>query len=106
MDWTQILLWWVILQLIGWGSLPLAFRVFRWLPGRGYAFSKALGFLLASYLLWVGASVGLVRNDFGGVFSIVLLVLVLSAPFSLGQGTRRQPAARFTHGHSSVKSAA
>ncbi len=78
MDWTQILLWWVILQLIGWGSLPLAFRIFRWLPGRGYAFSKALGFLLASYLLWVGASIGLVRNDFGGVLSILLLVLALS----------------------------
>jgi YYY domain-containing protein len=79
MDWTQILLWWLILQLIGWGSLPLAFRVFRWLPGRGYPFSKALGLLLASYLLWVGASTGLVRNDFGGVFSAVLLVLALSA---------------------------
>jgi YYY domain-containing protein len=78
MDWTQILLWWVILQLIGWGSLPLAFRVFRWLPGRGYAFSKALGFLLASYLLWIGASTGLVRNDYGGVLSTVLLVLALS----------------------------
>jgi YYY domain-containing protein len=78
MDWTQILLWWLILQLIGWGSLPLAFRIFRWLPGRGYAFSKALGFLLASYLLWIGASIGLVRNDFGGVLSIVLLVLALS----------------------------
>lgn len=78
MDWTQILLWWVILQLIGWGSLPLAYRIFRWLPGRGYVFSKALGFLLASYLLWIGASIGLVRNDFGGVLSSVLLVLVLS----------------------------
>jgi YYY domain-containing protein len=79
MDWTQILLWWVILQLIGWGSLPLAFRIFRWLPGRGYTLSKALGFLLASYLLWVGASIGLVRNDFGGVLSTILLVLALSA---------------------------
>jgi YYY domain-containing protein len=79
MDWTQILLWWLILQLIGWGSLPLAFRVFRWLPGRGYPFSKALGLLLASYLLWVGASTGLVRNDFGGVLSMTLLVLALSA---------------------------
>jgi YYY domain-containing protein len=78
MDWTQILLWWVIVQLIGWGSLPLTFRVFRWLPGRGYSFSKALGLLLASYLLWVGASTGLVRNDFGGIFSIILLVFVLS----------------------------
>jgi YYY domain-containing protein len=78
MDWTQILLWWVIVQLIGWGSLPLAFRVFRWLPGRGYVFSKALGLLLASYLLWVGASIGLVRNDFGGIFSIILLIFVLS----------------------------
>jgi YYY domain-containing protein len=79
MDWTQIFLWWSIIQLIGWGSLPLTFRVFRWLPGRGYPFSKALGLLLASYLLWVGASTGLVRNDFGGVFSAVLLVLALSA---------------------------
>jgi YYY domain-containing protein len=78
MDWTQILLWWLILQVIGLGSLPLTFRLIRWLPGRGYAFSKALGLLLTSYFLWVGASIGLVRNDFGGVLSVVLLILVLS----------------------------
>jgi YYY domain-containing protein len=74
----DILLWWLIVQALGWAVLPIAMRLFRWLPDRGYAFSKALGLLLASYFLWVGASGGLLRNDTGGIILAIFLVAGLS----------------------------
>ena len=53
-----LIAWWVIIQMFGLAALPLARRIFAWLPDRGYAFSKTAGLLLVSYLLWLGASAG------------------------------------------------
>ena len=55
-----------LIQMLGLAALPLAYRLFRWLPGRGYAFAKPLGLLLASYILWLGASLGYMHNTLGG----------------------------------------
>ncbi len=79
----QILVWWLIMQVLGWLTLPTAMRIFRWLPDRGYAFSKALGLLLVSYFLWVGASTTLLNNDLGGILFSVLLLAAISAWFYL-----------------------
>jgi YYY domain-containing protein len=76
-----VLFWWLIIEILGWAALPIAMRIFRWLPDRGYTLSKALGLLLASYILWLGASTGLLRNDLGGILFSVLLVAGLSAWF-------------------------
>jgi uncharacterized membrane protein len=75
----QVVLWWLVMQVLGWISLPIAMRLFRWLPDRGYTFAKSLGLLLSSYLLWVGASSGLLRNEIGGILFSILLVAGLSA---------------------------
>ncbi len=74
----QIVVWWFVVQVLGWVALPIAYRVFRWLPDRGYVFSKAIGLLLASYLLWLGATTGFLRNDTGGILASVLLVAGIS----------------------------
>ena len=74
-----VLLWWLIMQVLGWLALPTAMRLFRWLPDRGYAFSKAFGLLISSYLLWIGASTGLLRNDTGGILFALLALAGLSA---------------------------
>ncbi len=79
----QILVWWGIMQLLGWLALPTSMRIFRWLPDRGYAFSKALGLLVASYVLWVGASTTLLNNDAGGILFSLVLLAGLSAWFYL-----------------------
>lgn len=76
--------WWLIIQFIGLAALPLTRRVFTWLPGRGYAFSKPVGLLLVSYLLWLLASAGLLRNDLSGI----LLALLLAAGISAWAGLR------------------
>jgi len=79
----QILIWWLLMQILGWLALPTAMRIFRWLPDRGYSFSKALGLLLVSYFLWMGASTGLLNNDLGGILFSFLLVAAISTWFYL-----------------------
>jgi YYY domain-containing protein len=77
-----VLFWWLAIQLCGALALPLAWRLFARLPSRGYVFAKVLGLLLASYILWLGASFHLLPNDLGGV----LLALVALAGLSLWLG--------------------
>src|SRR5207247_2162429 len=50
---VQIFLWFVAVQACGLAALPLALRLFRALPDGGYAFSKPLGLLLITYLVWL-----------------------------------------------------
>jgi YYY domain-containing protein len=73
-----MLTWWLIAQVFGLAALPLTTWVFRWLPDRGYAFSKIVGLLMVSYLLWLGASMGVLVNDSGGI----LLALGITAALS------------------------
>ncbi len=70
---------WLILELLGLAAWPLAWRLFRPLPGQGIPFAKALGLLLAGYVLWLGASLGLLRNTVGGSILAGIIVAALSA---------------------------
>jgi YYY domain-containing protein len=73
-----VLIWWLWMLVMGLAALPLTHRFFRRLPGRGYAFARPLGLLLTSYVLWLGASLGLLRNSIGGALFSVAAVAVLS----------------------------
>ncbi|HEU5102604.1 MAG TPA: DUF2298 domain-containing protein, partial [Roseiflexaceae bacterium] len=55
----NLIVWWLTAQAFGLAGLPLAQFLFRTLPDRGYAFSKALGLLLSGYLAWLLAMLGL-----------------------------------------------
>ncbi len=67
-----MLVWWLWLEVMGLAALPLTYRFFRRLPDRGYAFARPLGLLLVSYTLWLGGSLGLLRNSVGGaLFSLI-----------------------------------
>lgn len=66
--------WYLAALAAGWLALPLAFRLFRNLPDRGYAFSKPLGLLATAYLFWLLGSLGFVRNDVGGILLAAALV--------------------------------
>lgn len=73
---SVIIVWYIILLVIGWGSVPLAFILFRHFPDRGYAFAKPLGLLLMTYLIWLITSVQLTpyhRLTCLSVFAIYLL---------------------------------
>ena len=61
------IVWWLIAQVLGWITLPVAMRFFRWLPDRGLCLLRsrwpAAGQAISSG--W-GASTGFLRNDLGG----------------------------------------
>ncbi len=98
-----VITWWLIIQVFALAALPLGWRLFAALPDRGYAFTKPLALLLVSYLLWLGASLGFIGNDAGGI----LLSLILVAGLSLwlgGSGLRpgddgRRPIAQWLREH-------
>ena len=80
--------WWFVLQLFTLAALPLAWRLFARLPGRGYPLAKALGLLLVAYVLWLGATLHVLPNSFGG--AVVALIVVAGASWWLGRdGWRR-----------------
>jgi len=66
----------LIVEILGLAALPLTYRLFKNLPDRGYAFAKPLGILLTSYVLWIGASFGFLRNSWGGIVFSMLVVAV------------------------------
>jgi YYY domain-containing protein len=78
-----VILWWLVVQLLGLAALPLAWRLFARLPGRGYPLAKALGLLLVSYILWLGAILHLLPNRGGG--AVVALLIVAAASWWLGR---------------------
>ncbi len=79
--------WWLWLEIIGLAALPLAWRLFRPLPDRGYALSKPLGLLVWGYVFWLGASVGVLHNTLGGTL-IAIAVLGLVAYLAGREGLR------------------
>jgi YYY domain-containing protein len=53
-----LVVWWLVLEIAGLISLPLAFRLFSARADHGYAFSKILTLLLVSYVSWLLTLVG------------------------------------------------
>jgi uncharacterized membrane protein len=74
----SILLWWITSTIIGLLAFPLAWRLFNRLPDRGYGLSRALGLLISGYILWLGASIGVLRNNLGGTLGAVILIAILA----------------------------
>ncbi|MBC7226851.1 MAG: hypothetical protein H5T61_06410 [Thermoflexales bacterium] len=66
--------WYLVLQLFGLAALPLALRLFRGMPGRGYAFARPLGLMVGGYLFWLLSVFGWLPNTPGGVVAALLLV--------------------------------
>ncbi len=63
--------------LLGLAVWPFGFRLFRWLPDRGYTLIKPLGLLLVSYFVWLSASLHILPNVPATIVLIALLVAVM-----------------------------
>ncbi len=74
----SFLLWYLTVSLLGLLSFPLAFRLLPALPDRGYALSRTLGILLWGYGFWLLATLGIIRNNPGGLVLTLGVVLALS----------------------------
>src|SRR3954466_7628624 len=73
---TAALRFFVLIEVLGLAATPLAVVAFARLPGRGVAFAKPLGLLLATWLVWMGGSLHVVPN---GLAAWIGAVLVLAA---------------------------
>ncbi|HEC36234.1 MAG TPA: hypothetical protein ENI39_06850, partial [Anaerolineae bacterium] len=75
---TQVsfaLRWYLAVQLFGLAALPLALRLFRHLPGRGYAFARPLGLLIGGWLFWLLMTFGWLPNTAGAVLAALALLV-------------------------------
>ncbi|MGA9532381.1 MAG: DUF2298 domain-containing protein [Anaerolineales bacterium] len=78
--------WYLVSLIIGWLAFPLAWRVLNRLPDRGYGFARPIGLLVTGYLVWIGATAGLIRNSPAGVVGAIALLAGLSALALRGNG--------------------
>lgn len=60
--WPAVAIWWFVVTILGWGIWPLVFALAGPLRDGGYLVAKTLGWLVAGWLLWIAASVGLLYN--------------------------------------------
>lgn len=74
-----VLIWWLVLEVIGLVALPIALKLLRFLPDRGFAFARPVGLLLAAYLFWSLVTVGLLQNTAACIVFALVLVGGLSA---------------------------
>jgi len=72
------ILWYVLITIIGWVSFPLIYRLMPALADRGYSFSRILGLLVWGYGFWVMASLGIIKNDIGGLLVGLAILIGLS----------------------------
>ncbi|MFU8767558.1 MAG: DUF2298 domain-containing protein [Candidatus Methanoperedens sp.] len=49
----DIVIWWLVLELIGLAAFPIASQVARNLKDMGYSLSKPLGLMLLTYISWI-----------------------------------------------------
>ncbi|MDP9372976.1 MAG: DUF2298 domain-containing protein, partial [Chloroflexota bacterium] len=73
------ILWLLLVEALGLLALPLALRLFRAFPDRGWGLSKPLGWLLLAYPVWLGASLRLTRFTLPFTLAALTLGLALSA---------------------------
>jgi YYY domain-containing protein len=59
----DLIVWWLCCSALGWLAWPLAARVFASSPGRGYAYARAMGLAMLSYLYWLPGVLGLWPNQ-------------------------------------------
>ena len=73
------LAWLLLIEGVALLALPVAFILFRPLPDRGYFFSKALGLLAVSLVVWLLASAHWMQFSRGSIVLALLLLGVGSA---------------------------
>jgi YYY domain-containing protein len=79
----QAFAWWLVVELLGLITLPIALTVFARLPGRGYAFSKPFSLLLGGYLFWMALSTHVLPNRPGSVAWVYIFLAFVSVIVSM-----------------------
>ncbi len=70
----DILIWWLVLEIVGLAAFPIASQLARNLKDNGYSLSKPLGLLLLTYISWI------ISIFFGySYFSVLVSLAVIGA---------------------------
>ena len=77
-DLGQILTWWSVIFLIGLIFLPLTKKIFANFFDRGYLFSKVIGLLFSSYLVWLLGSLKILPFTQITIFIVLAISLVIN----------------------------
>lgn len=76
---VAVAIWWLAVAVLGWAAWPICFALFGpWLD-RGYLFSRSFGWLLAGWLLWILASMGVLYNTVVNSWLVAGIVVVVGA---------------------------
>ena len=75
---TDLLSWFLVMEVITAISFPVAFIFLARLPDRGYSFAKVLGLLLLGFVLFTGATLGVIPNSRGSVILILTGMTVVA----------------------------
>lgn len=74
-----VLVWFIVLELIGWFALPLTLVAFKSLADRGFAFAKAVGLLIVGWGAWLLASLKVAPFTWWAILLVLLMMAVGSA---------------------------
>jgi len=74
----DFLKWYLLLEAVGWMTLPVTWSVFQKLRSKGLYLSKAIGLLLWGFVYWWLTSLGLHKNDLAGALTVLIVLLVLN----------------------------
>ena len=77
-DMIDFIAWALTVEALGFIALPVTFVLFSRLPYGGYAFSKPLGILLFSFLVWIVGLTGVVPLN-RAVVSVLAIVLLAAS---------------------------
>ncbi len=75
-DMTPVIKWWLMMLVLGLAAYPLCARLFSTYKDKGYLFGKILGGLFPAWLLWLLASLRIVKFSTGAVITITLFTFV------------------------------
>jgi len=80
-DLSSVILWWLAILLVGSTTIPITTRLFSRFVDRGYIFSKVVGILLSSFLVWFLGSIHVL--PFTRLSQIVVLVFIAIVNFMI-----------------------
>lgn len=86
-DFWYIFTWWLIICLFGFGALPITFKLFKDFFDKGYIFSKIIGVLLTTFVIWLTVSLHLFTFNKTLIWATIAAMIVgnlyLSKKFDL-----------------------
>jgi YYY domain-containing protein len=73
----SFILWTILLIVLGWAAFPILYALFPNLSDRGYGVAKPAGLLIFGYLYWILVTFRIIPNNWGGIASVFLLVILI-----------------------------